>query len=104
MFYLLIVGAKHFNAQLVQRIIETTSHADWPPGIATLHQALHPSLFSLFAVGFLLSLILQLEQQPLLVECLNSVHDSKVQSNGRRSVQSDRPPHQQAAEAHGYLP
>ena len=65
-----ISGTEYLNDPLVERIVESFSHTQREPGIATLHLALHTPLLGLFAEGFLLGIILQLEQGSLLQECL----------------------------------
>ena len=70
MLYLIILAlAMHLDHELVERVIVALPHFYRPPGITTFHLPLQPHLLGLFAVGFLLGLILHLEQQPLLLEC-----------------------------------
>ena len=71
MFYLLVALAEHLYHQLVQGIIIAFAHLQGIPGITALHLPLQPHLFGLLTEGFLLGLILHLEQQPLLLECQN---------------------------------
>ena len=62
MLYLLITLPMHLHHELVQRVIVTLADGQWIPGIAALHLPLHAHLFGLAAEGFLLGLILHLEQ------------------------------------------
>jgi hypothetical protein len=69
MLYLILAAqAEHLYHQLVQRVVVALSHPQRPPGITTLHLPLQPHLLGLLAESLLLRLILQLEQQPLLLE------------------------------------
>ena len=78
MLNILVTGAEHLHAELVQRVVVAASYAHRPPRIAALHIPLHPYFLGLLAESLFLRLILQLEQQPLLSKCLNSVHRCKI--------------------------
>ena len=71
MFDLLIALAEHLHHQLVQGVIITSAHLQGIPGVTALHLPLQSHLFGLLTEGFLLGLILHLEQQPLLLKCQN---------------------------------
>ena len=66
-----VSGAYHLNGQLVQRVVIAASHLDWPPRLTALHLSLNAYLLGLLAKGFLFGLILQLQQESLLLECLD---------------------------------
>ena len=67
MFDVLVGCTENLHHQLVERIIVALSHLQGPPRIAALHFPQNPHFFGLLAKRFLLGLILQLEQQPLLL-------------------------------------
>ena len=68
MFYLIVVAlTENFNHELVQRVIIAFAHFQRKPGITTFHLSLQAHRLGLLAKSLLLSLILQLEQQPLLL-------------------------------------
>ena len=64
---LLVGGMEDFEAQLVERIVVAAPHAQGPPGIAALHLPRHTHFLGLASKGLLLSLIFQLQQEPLLL-------------------------------------
>ena len=68
-YIIILTLAMHLDHELVKRVIVALPHFHGPPGITTLNLPLQPHLLGLFAVGFLLGLILHLEQQTLLLEC-----------------------------------
>ena len=65
-----ISSAHHLHRQLVQGIIIALAKPHRPPRITALHLPLHTDLLRLLAKGFLLRLIFQLQEQPLLLEGL----------------------------------
>jgi len=62
------LGAKHLDAELVERVIVSAPDADGPPGIATLDAPLHANGIYLLGEGLLLFFILHLEQKLLALK------------------------------------
>ena len=72
MLYLIVIPlTEHLDDELVQRVIITLPHFKRIPGIAPFHFPLQTHLFGLLAEGILLGCIFHLEQQPLLLKCLD---------------------------------
>ena len=70
MLYLLFGSAEYLYCQLVEGVIITLAHLQRIPRITPFDLSLNTRLLRLFAERLLLRLILQLEQQPLLLEGL----------------------------------
>jgi hypothetical protein len=60
--------ARQLDAQLVERIVVGPARTYRPPGIAAPHPSLHAHLLGHLPKSFLLGVILQLQQRPLLLE------------------------------------
>ena len=71
MLYVAVRRSGDLYRQLVQRIIVALRDLHGPLCITALYLSRYPHLFGLLTEGLLLRLILQLQQQPLLLEGLD---------------------------------
>ena len=72
----------HLHRQLVQRVIVAALETQGPPRLPAFHLPAYADALGLLPVGSLLGLVLQLQQQSLLLKCLNGRQHAPHQTLG----------------------